>query len=395
MKTNIFKIVIPMKRIISLIAVAGMLMISSCKQDNSPEALRKQLDGYHKQSKEIDIRIKELEKQLADMENGSDKINRVPVVLEEIAPGLFEHYVEAGGSVEAVREAFISPEISGQITAIYVKEGDKVQKGQLLAQLNTQVTRKSIEEVQTSLKLATDLFQRQQRLWDQKIGSEIQYLEAKNNKESLENRLATLNAQLDMARVVSPVSGVVEQVAQKNGELAMPGMSMIHVINLDELFVKADVSEALLPYIRKGDEIVLKFPSYPDFSRKLRVDRIGSNINPGNRTFEVQVKFDNTDGAIKPNMMASLLINDYRNEQALIIPSRLIKEDLKGKYIYIARSNSPDFIAQKVYIQAGRSFLGRTEVTSGLSVGDKIIQDGFNRVSDGVYLSVDSVKTAK
>ncbi|HRW69322.1 efflux RND transporter periplasmic adaptor subunit, partial [Lentimicrobium sp.] len=314
---------------------------------------------------------------------------------EEIAPGLFEHYVEAGGSVEAVREAFISPEISGQITAIYVKEGDKVQKGQLLAQLNTQVTRKSIEEVQTSLKLATDLFQRQQRLWDQKIGSEIQYLEAKNNKESLENRLATLNAQLDMARVVSPVSGVVEQVAQKNGELAMPGMSMIHVINLDELFVKADVSEALLPYIRKGDEIVLKFPSYPDFSRKLRVDRIGSNINPGNRTFEVQVKFDNTDGAIKPNMMASLLINDYRNEQALIIPSRLIKEDLKGKYIYIARSNSPDFIAQKVYIQAGRSFLGRTEVTSGLSVGDKIIQDGFNRVSDGVYLSVDSVKTAK
>ena len=216
MKTNIFKIVIPMKRIISLIAVAGMLMISSCKQDNSPEALRKQLDGYHKQSKEIDIRIKELEKQLADMENGSDKINRVPVVLEEIAPGLFEHYVEAGGSVEAVREAFISPEISGQITAIYVKEGDKVQKGQLLAQLNTQVTRKSIEEVQTSLKLATDLFQRQQRLWDQKIGSEMQYLEAKNNKESLENRLATLNAQLDMARVVSPVSGVVEQVAQKN-----------------------------------------------------------------------------------------------------------------------------------------------------------------------------------
>ncbi|MBW6492639.1 MAG: efflux RND transporter periplasmic adaptor subunit [Lentimicrobium sp.] len=384
-----------MKQLLLLIVTTGMLVISACSSDDSPEAIRKQLDSYHRQSKEIDIKIKELEKQLTGLESGNESTNRVAVVLGEITPELFEHFVEASGNVEAVREALISPEISGQITAIYVREGDRIQKGQVLAQLNTQVTQKSIEEIKTSLSLATDLFQRQQRLWDQKIGSEMQYLESKNNKESLENRLATLNAQLDMARVTSPVSGVVERVAQKNGELAMPGMTMIHVINLDELFVKASVSESLLPYINKGDEIVLKFPSYPDYIRKLKVDRIGSNINPGNRTFEVQVKFPNPDGTIKPNMMASLLINDYRNEQALIIPSRLIKEDLKGKYLYIAMGNSPDFIAQKVYIQEGRSFQGRTEVLSGLSVGDKIILDGFNRVNDGVYLSVDSVKTAK
>jgi len=395
MKNNSFKITTTMKRLTFLLSLVAVIFLAACSTEKGPDAIRKKLDAYHKQSKEIEIKIKELEKELAAMDNGDEDQNKVPVVLEELKPAVFEHFVEATGNVVAVSEALISPEISGQITAIYVKEGDRVQRGQVLAKLNTQVIMKSVDELKTSLKLATDLYQRQQRLWDQKIGSEMQFLEAKNNKENLENRLATLNAQLDMAKVTTPVSGIVERVNQKNGELAMPGMTMIHVVNLDELYVKANVSEAFLPFVKKGDDILLGFPSYPEFSKKLQVDRVGSAINPGNRTFEVQVKLKNQDGAIKPNMMATLLINDYSNSEAMIIPSRLLKEDLKGKYIYAAFNNSPDYVARKVYVKAGKSYLGKTEILSGLKTGDKIILDGFNRVSDGVYLSIEPSKSAK
>lgn len=395
MKNNFPKINTAMKRLTLLTSVVALLILASCGSGKGPDDIRKQLDAYHKESKEIEIKIKELEKELAALESGTDKANKVPVVIGELKPEAFDHYVEATGNVEAVNEAMISPEINGQISAIYVKEGDKVQRGQLLAQLNTQVIQKSIEEVKTGLKLATDMFQRQERLWSQKIGSEMQYLEAKNRKESLENQLATLNAQLNMAKVVSPVSGVVERVSQKAGEMAMPGSPMIHVVSLDEMYIKANVSEAFLPYVKKGDEIILRLPSYPDFSKSLPVDRVGSAINPGNRTFEVQVKLKNQDGIIKPNMVATLLINDYQNPEALVIPSRLIKEDLKGKYIYTAQSNSPEVVARKVYINIGKSYLGKTEVVSGLNTGDRIILDGFNRVSDGVYLTTTAANTVK
>lgn len=395
MKNNFPKINTAMKRLTLLTSVVALLILASCGSGKGPDDIRKQLDAYHKESKEIEIKIKELEKELAALESGTDKANKVPVVIGELKPEAFDHYVEATGNVEAVNEAMISPEINGQISAIYVKEGDKVQRGQLLAQLNTQVIQKSIEEVKTGLKLATDMFQRQERLWSQKIGSEMQYLEAKNRKESLENQLATLNAQLNMAKVVSPVSGVVERVSQKAGEMAMPGSPMIHVVSLDEMYIKANVSEAFLPYVKKGDEIILRLPSYPDFSKRLPVDRVGSAINPGNRTFEVQVKLKNQDGMIKPNMVATLLINDYQNPEALVIPSRLIKEDLKGKYIYTAQSNSPELVARKVYINIGKSYLGKTEVVSGLNTGDRIILDGFNRVSDGVNLTTTAANTVK
>jgi RND family efflux transporter MFP subunit len=270
-----------------------------------------------------------------------------------------------------------------------------VQKGQLLARLNTQVTQKALDEIKTSLRLATDLFERQNRLWEQKIGSEMQYLEAKNNKENLENKLATMNAQLEMSNITSPISGEVEKVNQKNGEMASPGFSMIHIVSLDEVYIKANVSEAFLPYIKKGDEILLEFPSYPDFKMRLPVDRVGSLINPQNRTFEVQVKLTNRDGKIKPNMMAVLRVNDYANPSAVVIPSKLLKEDLKGKYVYVAENASPELVARKIYVTPGKSYLGKSEILSGLKAGDRLILDGFNRVSDGSYLDVKANNTAK
>jgi membrane fusion protein, multidrug efflux system len=389
------KITFQMKTLVLLTFFIASVMISGCGSEKGPDDLRKQLDAYHKQSKEIDQKIKDLEKQLAASENGKEQKNNLPVVLETLQTTLFEHYVEASGSVEPVKEAFISPEIGGQISAIFVKEGDRVQKGQLLARLNTQVTQKAVDEIKTSLRLATDLFERQNRLWEQKIGSEMQFLEAKNNKENLENKLATMNAQLEMSNLTSPISGEVEKVNQKNGEMASPGFSMIHIVSLDEVYVKANVSEAFLPFIKKGDDILLEFPSYPDFKMKLPVDRVGSLINPQNRTFEVQVKLNNRDGKIKPNMMAVLRVNDYANPSALVIPSKLLKEDLKGKYVYIAENASPELVARKIYVSPGKSYLGKSEILSGLKAGDRVILDGFNRVSDGSYLNVKANNTAK
>ncbi|MDP3446201.1 MAG: efflux RND transporter periplasmic adaptor subunit, partial [Ignavibacteria bacterium] len=268
-----------MKQIqLTIMALAAMFLIS-CGSSNTADDPSKQLETYRKQQSEIDAKIEAIQKQINDSDQGATSRNRVAVRLQELKATTFSHFFEVSGTVIAVQEAFISPEINGQIKEIFVKEGDRVKKGQVLAKLTTEVTDKSIEEVKTSLVLAEDIYQRQQRLWDQKIGSEMQYLQAKNNKISLENRLATLQAQIDLATVNAPISGIVEKVNQKKGEMAAPGMQLIYVVNLDQILIRAEVSEKYITAVKKGENVDVRFPSYPDFSKAFPVSRIGNVVN--------------------------------------------------------------------------------------------------------------------
>jgi membrane fusion protein, multidrug efflux system len=377
-----------MKRIQTLLLVAATATMFSCSQSDDSQKLVKELEKYQKEIKELEAKVEETRKKINEPENVSETLYQEPVVVETLSPETFRHYFEANGAIVPVDEAFISPEISGQIIEIAVKEGQRVVKGQLLAKLNTEVTEKSIAEIKTSLELATDVFERQQRLWEQKIGSEMQYLEAKNRKTSLENSLETIKAQLRMAMIFSPVNGIVEKVNQKKGEQAMPGMQLMRVVSLDEVIVRADVSERFLPYINKGDEVELLVPSYPDFRIKTTIHRTGNVVNMNNRTFEVELKVKNPDEMLKPNMISVIVMNDFTADSAIVVPTRIIKEDLKGKYVYVAIDQQNNMVARKKYISPGISYQNKTMVINGLFAQEKIITDGYNRVNDGMLINV-------
>lgn len=378
-----------MKNYNIIVFILIAVVFAACDSTDPREELKKELEEQQRLAKEIEREISKIADRLATLDDGADSRYFEPVRIEYAEPVMFRHFFEAGGTVEAVSEAFISPEINGQIKEVYVKEGDFVEKGQVLARLNTEVSEKSIAELETALRLAMDIYKRQKRLWEDRIGSELQYLEARNNKETLERRLATSRAQLDMATIISPIDGLVEQVNQKKGEMASPGMGMMYLVNMDQMYVKADVSERFLPALNTGDEVVLRIPSYPDYNETIPIERIGNVVNRGNRTFVVQLRVQNPHRKLKPNMIAVLEINDYSAENSIVISSRLIKEDLNGKYIYVAVTDeNGDKLARKRYVVPGRTYKDKTRIDEGLNPGDAVITDGFNRVSDGSLLRI-------
>lgn len=376
-----------MKQIQFLLFAAIGFVVFSCSAPKAEEDINKKLEKYKKEQADINNKIDQLQKQIGVSPENESRKKEVSVSIETIKPETFYHYFDASGTVLAVQEAFVSPETNGQIKDILVKEGDLVRKGQVLAKLTTELIDKSIDEVKTSLALASDIYERQQRLWDQKVGSELQYLQAKNNKASLENRLSTLKAQLDLSIIKAPIDGVVEKVNQKKGEMAAPGIQMIYVVNLNQIIVRAEVSEHYISAVRKGEKVEVKFPSYPDFTITAPINRVGNVVNKNNRTFELELKLENPNQMFKPNMIAVLNINDFTAENSIIIPSKVLKEDLKGKYVYVSKKVGDKHIASKRYVTIGRTYLGNSCIIDGLAENDSVIIDGHNRVTDGTYLS--------
>lgn len=371
-------------KIIATIFVFSIL--SACSTEETAETISKQLESLRKEQRELAQKITDTELKLKALSKNEDTRQKEAVVLQQITPRTFNHFFETSGSVEAVEEAFISPEVNGQIKKILVVEGDRVKKGQLLAELNTDIIERNIAEIETALVLAKDVYERQKRLWEQKIGSEVQFLEARNNKENLENKLQTLQAQLDLASITAPIDGIVERVYQKNGELAVPGVQLIHLVNLNELKVRADVSEAYLPVIHSNDSVNLTFPSFPDYKKSLTISRVGNVVNKNNRTFEIEVRVKNENEILKPNMIAVITINDYTAKNSMIVPSKVIREDLNGRYLYVAEWQGDDLVSRKRYISIGRTYGNETRVLDGLKMGDKVITEGFNRITDGSLL---------
>ncbi len=360
-----------------------MVFLVSCGSEKDAETIKKEIGEKRKEIQSIKLEVSKLEDELEKLTDGEDDKFKVPVKVKELQTEVFNHYFEASGVVEPVVEAFISPEINGQIEKIYVKEGDQVSKDQLLAKLNTSVTDNSIEEVETSLELARTLFKKQQELWEKNIGSEVQFLEAKNRVESLEGRLGTLKAQKAMAAVKSPINGIVDKIYKKEGELSIPGMQLMQIVNLDYMLINVDLAESYLPMISVGDNVLLKFPTYPDVSIETPVSRISNVIEPDNRTFTMELRIKNQNKIFKPNMVAKVMINDYSSDSALVVPAIVIKKDLKGDYVYVARENDDVLKAVKKYVEPGMSYNEITLVERGLSAGDEVIISGFNQVSDG------------
>lgn len=314
--------------------------------------------------------------------------NALLVSVKKMTYEPFSHFFEVNGMVEAVNEAFISPEINGRIKRIHVKEGQRVKAGHLLVSLNSEVIESSIGEAKASLELARTVYKKRKGLWDKKIGSEVQYLQAKTNKESLENRLKSLEAQLRMAKIKAPIDGIIDKIYLKEGELAAPGFQLIQLVNLKKVYVTAEVSESYLANVGREDPVNVTFPSYSGLNREAVVYRTGNVVNYTNRTFEVQVLLDNGEEKLKPNMMATLRIRDYSAEAALVVPSIIIKNDMQGAYLYVVEKENGKPVSRKAYVETGRAESGNTMILKGLKPGQQVIVDGYNLAKHGMAVRI-------
>jgi membrane fusion protein (multidrug efflux system) len=374
--------------------IAAVILSVSCSTNN-PESIRKSIIGKKEQIASINQSIKKLEEKLYEDSSGMNPQFLIPVTIKKVKYETFSHFIEVQGNIEAVEDAYISPEMGGQIKKIYVKEGLRVKKGQLLVSLNTEVTESSIQEVKTSLELTKKLYDKQKALWEQNIGTEMQYLEAKNAYEQTEARLKTLKAQLDMSNIRAPFNGIIDKIYQKEGELGIPGMRILQLVNLSRLKITAEVSEIYLPSINEGKMIEVSIPTYPGMNLNVPVYRTGNVINPANRTFEIEVQLNNRSEKLKPNMFAVLKINDLTIDSAIIVPSNIIKKDIlksgEGsfrEFLFIAEEKDNKVIAQKVYVQSGKTYNNESVIRDGLKPGQKVIVEGYNTVSTGTELKV-------
>ena len=370
-------------------AIALSIVLAGCSGKPTAESIRKEISELKSQSFEIDKKISELEKQLATM--GTKQAGGlIPVEVKVVSPQNFDHYLELSATVEAENDAMVSPEASGQIKRILVKKGQYVKAGTPLIRLTTEIMDNSIMEVKNQLSLAKDIYEKQKALWDQKVGSEIQYLTAKNNKEALERKLETLRSQLSMSTVKAAFSGVVDDIYQKEGELAMPGKPVLHLVNTSGIKIKAEASESFIGTIKNGQMVDVQFPSNPDLKLKLPVTRVGNVVDMQSRTFPIEVTYStNSNGSkILPNQMATLVLKDFSDPKAFVVPSLIVKNDEKGQFLFIAQDSPKGPIAKKVYVKAGMTYQDNTTISGGLKAGDKVIISGFNQVSSGSPLSV-------
>lgn len=302
----------------------------------------------------------------------------------------FNHYLNFQGSLDTDQNVVIYPELPGLLKNIYVKQGDKVKKGQLIAKISDNGLTDQLEQLELQRDLAKTTFERLQKLWNQKIGSEIQYLQAETNFKSLEKKISQMKDQEDKTRILAPFDGIIDDIIADVGSNLAPGLTpILRIINIEKMKVSAEIPEIHIPYIKKNKNVKIYVPIL-DKQILGNISSVGNFINPNNRSFSIEIKLLNESNELKPNMTVSLEINDYQNESAILIPSKDILEDEEGSfYVYKLVSDGNDnYKSNKVMIEKGKSYNNMTEIKTGLKEDDLIINDGLRQVEDGQIVKV-------
>ncbi len=363
---------------------AGFFYISlavamfACKSANNLEKKEAELADYKKQYEELETKIASLEKEISQAGGKKNVVTKpVYVSIDTLEPGVFRHYVEVQGKVDTDKNITLVSKASGTIEKIYVQKGQYVKAGTLLASIDDAIVQKGIEEVNTQLSFATNVYEKQKRLWDQKIGSEIQFLSAKNNKESLERRKESLIEQHQLTKIKSPIDGVVDEIFPNQGEVTAPGAPAFRVVNSSAFKILAEIPESYVSKIRKGDEAILTFPDVEE-TAKSKVTVVSDVVNAINRSFQVELDAKSIKN-LKANLIANVKIKDYEKANAIIIPINVIQHSDQGDYVFIADKG----VAVKKMITTGKTYHSSAEVLSGLSKGDKLITVGYQDIVDG------------
>jgi RND family efflux transporter MFP subunit len=355
-----------------LILICSAIFLISCGSKTTDK--KAELENLKKERVTLNSRITTLESEVGNISVAQEARN---VSILEVNETSFSNYLEVQGKIDAEDNVRVSSEAQGVITAVYAGIGQNVGRGQVLAQIDDKVLRQSISELQTQLELANTLFQRQKNLWDQKIGTEIQFLNAKTQREAAEKRISTIRSQVSMYKIKAPISGTIDEMDLKVGQAVSPGMSSIRIINANKLKAKAQVAESFAGRVNQGDDVQVILPDLQDTIRT-KITFASKTIDPVSRSFNVEIKLP-TNGRYRPNMLSILRIIDYRNDKALIIPVNAIQKAENGDYLFISESGK----AKRVNIQTGKISDGKAEILSGIKVGDKVIVAGTDGLSPG------------
>lgn len=389
-----------MKHIILLTFTALLIVSCGNKEQTVADVLASgNLEQIRAKKTELDAKQQELANQIKELQAEIKKLNpleKVPLITTfQVKKDTFTHYLELQGNVTTKQNLVIYPEYSGVLTRVYVTEGQRVSKGQTLAKIDDGGLSQQAAQLQIQADLAKTTFERQERLWNQKIGSEIQYLQAKSNYEAQQKAVSQLNQQISKTVVKAPFSGVIDDVISEQGSVVSPGQSMLfRIVNLSDMYVETDVPERYLTNVTKGKDVEINLPILgKTVNGKIR--QAGDFINPANRTFKVEVSLPNKDKTVKPNLTAKLKINDYTNEEAILIPLSIISENAEGEQYVFTISDKEDTKAnaKKVIIETGKTQGDYIEVLSGIKDGDEIIDEGARSVRDGQKVKILEVES--
>jgi RND family efflux transporter MFP subunit len=358
-----------------LLYLSAILVLAAC---NKPQDKATQLAGLMKQRAALDVKIDSLQKLVGK----KDTAKSIDVSTIPVTTGNFTNYVDLQGHIDAQDNVTAYPQAAGVITALYVKPGEQVKKGQILAQLNNSVLTEQIAQAQAQASLTQTVYQRQKNLWDQKIGSEVQFLQAKSNFEASQKQVDALKQQSDMYRIVSPISGTIDQMDLKLGQAASPGVTGIRIVNTDNLKVKADVPETYATDINQGDNVKVVIPDAND-SLMLKVTFAAKVIDPGSRSFGIEIKLPPSK-LFRPNMTAVIRVADYSKPHSIAIPLNAIQRSDTNTYVFVDK----DGIAKKLNVKVGNTYGGKSEILKGLQPGDQLVTEGASDVEDGDKLRV-------
>jgi RND family efflux transporter MFP subunit len=389
-----------MKNIISIFIITIILSACSNNKKLTVEEIiaTNNLEQIRNKKSELDLKQQELAVQLQQLESKIKELDpqqKIPLITTFVTnEEVFKHYVELQGSVDTKKNLVIYPEFSGILASVYVKEGDNVTKGQALAKIDDGGLSQQLSQLQIQTDLAKTTFERQKRLWDQKIGSEIQYLQAKSSYEAQQKAVSQLEQQISKTVVKAPFTGIIDDVITDQGSVVAPGQSpLFRIVNLDDMFIETEVPERYISDVTEGKNVKIEFPILGT-TMESKVRQAGNFINPANRTFKVEISVPNESSLIKPNLTAKLKINDYTNEKAILIPLSIISENALGEqYVYtIIDKQGTKAISKKVIIETGQTQGDFIEVLSGLTHNDEIIQEGARSVEDGQVVKILTVE---
>ena len=387
-----------MKNQIYIVLIATVLVISACaKKDEKaiPDGLKEKkemLKTKHSEVRELNKIITELEEKIAAQDPSSLPDDKL-VEVSDLLRGNLEHFVEIQGKVVAKDFANASSEIGGRLLSVRGQEGQYVARGSLIGNVDVETINKQIQEIETAMSLAQDTYERQERLWSQKIGSEMQYLQAKNQVDRLKQSKETMQFQLTKANIYAPISGTIDMVMKDAGEIAGPGEPIIRILDTRKLKAEIDVPENYLLSIKKGNKAEINLPAINEtFSG--RISLIGNSIDPSSRTFKIEVDIPSKSGLVKPNLLATMRLKDEEALDAIIIPVDLIQQEITGKdYLLVADMSGDKVVVQKKYIETGISYDGMIAVSSGLDGSEKVISAGALSVSNGDQVKIVAKET--
>lgn len=371
-----------------MIMSISLFAVSCSESANSEISIEERLKKLESERADLDTKIADLRLQLGTVEK------TVPVEVMDLNKNPFSHYTSVYGEVQSDQDVNMNPKAMGVVSNVSVQEGQRVSKGQLLAQIDNQMVLKRLKEAKDSYEFIKTVFEKQKGVWEKNVGSEVDFLKAKNDKESMENRIAILNEELSNMRITAPFSGVIDKIYIKEGETASPSVPAFHLVSESNLKVKTEISEAVASKLKKGDKANIIFPDLEIDTLNLTISAISQSIDRVNRTVSIYVDLPKSVyNKIKPAMLATVKFKTAEIENAITLPTNLIQQEGTTDYVLVASKNKNQKLeAAKKIIVKGKTYNGVTEIIGGLKLDDKIISVGYENVREGDLIKTNQQK---